>query len=129
MPNKDYEFPLSSQGVEGWTREIFGEVALYWVQREGAGNGFEFKAFDWTTGSSYAPGEHITEYDCMYDDPGVIVSNLVRGWAAFDGIRDLDWGHYGNLNYPWMRDIHALLARLIELEDRFCPDTKNRPRS
>lgn len=56
-----------------------------------------------------------------------MVEDLIYGWACFDGVRDIHFGHeatddFGSIHYPNLDDLIQILKHIKDIQDNFCTD-------
>jgi hypothetical protein len=96
-----------------------GSARLYYRPAEGQEEGFRFSALTWV--STPVTDRYRADQPPL-DNPDAEVEQVVSGVAYFDGVRHMDWGDQGYLNYPDMGCLEALIQKLRQLEKRFCSD-------
>lgn len=91
-------------------------IRLYYMPTESNG-GFHFMAVEWSGNDADKPTW----------SPDTYIEILLHGWAAFDGVRHLYFGHEmtdneGYFNYPDVEQLVHLMAALNGLQLKYCSD-------
>lgn len=99
--------------------DVVEYVRIYFRPNKKIGLGFDFYAVEMT-------------HDYEEGWSGCVVECIIRGWAAFDGVRHLYYGdeqtdNYGYHYYPNLQMIANTIKALSELEKRHCSDKWDNP--
>lgn len=111
-----HEVKHDNRFIKDWNFKESGDFRLYYSLCPENG-GFQFCAVQWT--GSY--------WNMPKWSDSTLVDIAIHGWAAFDGVRHLYFGHEetdneGYFNYPDLQELLDLLRELNGLQTIYCSD-------
>jgi len=118
--NDEYELLLSKEQINGkplseCEQFVLGDLKLF-VCRDDNGFGFFAKAYSWVSSNLLEDG------DDLWLLPSTMVYLAVDVTAHFDGVRHMNLGEDGYMNYPNIESLIKVFQKIREIELEMCTD-------
>jgi hypothetical protein len=97
---------------------VSNDVRVYYCEDPKPGSGFNALAVEVRSSSGTAD---------PWTDPAFTVQIIARVSAAFDGVRHIQFGDDGYVNYPDTGAIAVVFAVINDLETRYCREPDRHP--